>query len=84
MSSFQAEILTPDGTLFKGEVTGVKMPGTLGSFEVKANHAPIVSSLEQGTVLVRKADGETTYTISGGFVEVASNNLTLIAESVSK
>lgn len=82
MSSFNAQILTPEGSLFEGEVTGVQMPGALGRFEVKANHAPIVSTLEEGSVVVRKADGEVNYTISGGFVEVAKNKLTLLAESV--
>ncbi len=82
MAGFQAQILTPNGSLFEGEVTGVQMPGVMGSFEVKANHAPIVSSLEKGNVLVRKEDGDLFYTISGGFVEVAKNRLTLLAESV--
>lgn len=82
MSTFKAQILTPEGTLFNGDVTGVKMPGSEGSFEVKANHAPIVSTLEKGNVLIRTTENETNYTISGGFVEVASNKLTLIAESV--
>ncbi len=82
MSTFQAQILTPNGSLFEGEVSGVQMPGEMGSFEVKANHAPIVSALNEGTVLVRKADGDVNYNISGGFVEVAKNKLTLLAESV--
>ena len=84
MSTFIAQILTPEGSLFEGDVTGVKMPGTQGSFEVKANHAPIVSTLEEGDVLVRKSEGETNYKISGGFVEVAESKLTLLAESVIK
>ena len=82
MSTFQAQILTPNGSLFEGEVSGVKMPGAMGSFEVKANHAPIVSALDKGKVLVRKADGDVNYNISGGFVEVAKNKLTLLAESI--
>ena len=84
MSTFIAQILTPEGSLFEGDVTGVKMPGTMGSFEVKANHAPLVSTLEEGDVLVRISEGETNYKISGGFVEVAENKLTLLAESVIK
>lgn len=84
MSTFNAQILTPEGSLFKGEVTGVKLPGSQGSFEVRANHAPIVSTLEQGDVLVRKAGGDSIFTISGGFVEVNNNKLTLLAESVAK
>lgn len=82
MNTFKAQILTPEGSLFEGEVTGVQMPGSQGSFEVKAHHAPIVSTLEKGNVLIRKTDGESTYTISGGFVEVNNNKLTLLAESV--
>jgi F-type H+-transporting ATPase subunit epsilon len=84
MSTFNAQILTPNGSLFEGEVSGVKLPGTQGSFEVKANHAPIVSTLEKGTVLVRKSGGDVTYAISGGFVEVNNNKLTLLAESVEE
>lgn len=84
MSTFNAQILTPDGSLFEGEVSGVKLPGSEGSFEVKANHAPIVSTLDKGSVLVRKSDGDVTYVISGGFVEVNNNKLTLLAESVSE
>ncbi|MEQ8525396.1 ATP synthase F1 subunit epsilon [Gracilimonas sp.] len=84
MSTFNAQILTPNGSLFEGEVTGVKLPGTQGSFEVKANHAPIVSTLEKGNVLVRKNDGDSNFSISGGFVEVNNNKLTLLAESVEE
>ncbi|MBO6792349.1 MAG: ATP synthase F1 subunit epsilon [Balneolaceae bacterium] len=82
MASFQAQILTPNGSLFEGEVTGVQMPGVMGSFEVKANHAPIVSALEKGNVLIRQGSEEINVTISRGFVEVANNKLTLLAESV--
>ncbi len=82
MSTFHAQILTPEGTLFEGSVTGVQMPGSQGSFEVKANHAAIVSTLDEGTVLVRKNGEDVNYKISGGFVEVNNNTLTLIAESI--
>lgn len=58
------------------------MPGVMGSFEVKANHAPIVSALEKGKVLIRQGSEEINVTISSGFVEVANNKLTLLAESV--
>ncbi|MBP9179001.1 MAG: F0F1 ATP synthase subunit epsilon, partial [Bacteroidia bacterium] len=41
----QVDILTPDKVLFSGEATSVKLPGSLGQFEVLNNHAPLVSSL---------------------------------------
>ncbi len=85
MSTFHAQILTPEGPLFEGEVTGVKMPGELGSFEVKYNHAPIVSTLEKGSVLIRiQNEKDKNFQITGGFVEVNQNMLTLIAESATE
>lgn len=82
MNNFEAQILTPEGSLFDGEVTGVKLPGTMGSFEVKSLHADIISTLDIGHILVRKADGEDlVFAVSGGFVEVHNNTLTLLAEA---
>lgn len=83
MSTFNAKILTPEGAVFEGNVIGVRMPGSLGSFEIKYNHAPIVSTLKAGVVAVRTDTGEQLFTISGGMVEMASNDLTLLAESVT-
>jgi F-type H+-transporting ATPase subunit epsilon len=82
MNSFQAQILTPEGTLFDDDVKGVQMPGAEGSFEVKTLHADIISTLEVGHILVRKASGEEQhFSVSGGFVEVHDNKLTLLAEA---
>lgn len=82
MNSFKAQILTPEGSLFDDEVTGVRVPGEMGSFEVKTLHANIISSLEVGDILVRKATGEELhFAVTGGFVEVMDNKLTLLAEA---
>lgn len=82
MNNFEAQILTPEGTLFDDQVTGVQVPGTLGSFEIKTLHASIISTLEIGKIVVRKADGdEMIFSVSGGFVEVHDNKLTLLAEA---
>ena len=43
-------IVSPEKTLYEGEVEGVKLPGTLGRFEVLKGHAPIISTLVAGTV----------------------------------
>ena len=82
MNSFKAQILTPGGSLFDDEVTGVRVPGEMGSFEVKTLHANIISSLEVGEILVRKASGdEQHFAVTGGFIEVVDNKLTLLAEA---
>lgn len=82
MNSFKAQILTPEGSIFDDEVTGVRLPGEMGSFEVKTLHANIISSLAIGRILVRKATGdEKHFAVTGGFVEVVNNKLTLLAEA---
>jgi F-type H+-transporting ATPase subunit epsilon len=54
-------VLTPEREIFQGTVTSVKVPGTLGEFQVLKNHAPIVSSLEAGVIHVVTAQGEYRY-----------------------
>jgi F-type H+-transporting ATPase subunit epsilon len=50
-------VLSPDKEIFKGTVKSVKVPGTLGQFQVLNNHAPIVSSLQEGTVYMETGAG---------------------------
>jgi len=50
-------VLTPDKKIFEGEIVSVKVPGSLGQFQVLKNHAPIVSSLLTGTVEIVTAKG---------------------------
>jgi len=83
MKAFTFELVTPEGLVFSGQVESVQAPGTLGSFEVLYNHAPLVSTLTEGTVRIRTADGATkTYTIDGGVVEVLQNKVALLAEKI--
>ncbi|SEM41835.1 ATP synthase F1 subcomplex epsilon subunit [bacterium A37T11] len=75
-------IITPDKSVYEGEVTSVTVPGTLGSFEVLENHAPIISTLDDGKVIIRKHKEEEVIRIKGGVVEVIRNNVTVLAEAV--
>lgn len=75
-------IITPDQSVFEGNITSVTVPGTAGAFEVLENHAPIVSTLESGKVIVRTGKGEDIFDIVGGVVEVIQNNVTVLAEGI--
>ena len=75
----QLDIISPDKSLYSGEVTSVTLPGSKGSFQVLNNHAPIISSLDKGTVKVKDKEGEKTFDISGGIVEVLNNNIIVLA-----
>lgn len=84
-NTFKAQILTPDGPLFEGDVTGVQVPGSGGNFLMLFNHAPIVSTLTIGQVIIKKPDNsETVYAVSGGFVEMNNNVMTLLAEKAEE
>ncbi len=76
------EILTPDKTVYEGEVTSVTVPGTMGAFEVLKDHAPIISTLEHGKVMVRASTGFETFIIKGGVVEVLENKIIVLAEGI--
>ena len=76
------EILTPDKKVFEGDVTSVTVPGTLGSFQILRDHAPLISTLEDGPVIVKDAATLHTFNIKGGVVEVLDNKIIVLAEAV--
>jgi len=77
------EIITPDKKIFAGDIKSVRVPGEKGSFQVLKDHAPIISTLEGGIVYIVDLDGkEIQYVISGGVVEVKTNQIILLADSV--
>jgi F-type H+-transporting ATPase subunit epsilon len=83
----QLEILTPEKKLYSGEIYGIQLPGISGSFEVLEKHAPLVSALGKGSikVLLDKTGNNTTrFTISGGFIEVLDNRVSVLVEGATQ
>jgi F-type H+-transporting ATPase subunit epsilon len=77
------EIITPDQKIYEGDIRSVRVPGKKGSFQVLKDHAPIISTLESGPViLVEQSGNETRFEINGGVIEVKANKIILLAESV--
>ena len=74
------DILTPDSTLFSGEATFGGLPGSDGSLGILNNHAPLVTTLKAGQVVVRAEGGEQSFEVNGGSVEVLNNVVTVLAE----
>lgn len=73
-------IIAPDRLVFEGEVESVTLPGTVGSFTVLNNHAPIISSLEKGKIVYKGTDGLSEISVKSGFAEVKSNILSICVE----
>jgi F-type H+-transporting ATPase subunit epsilon len=77
------EIITPEQKIFEGDIKSVRVPGKKGSFQVLKNHAPIVSTLDSGSIIMADMEGkESIYEISGGVIEVKANKIILLADSV--
>jgi F-type H+-transporting ATPase subunit epsilon len=76
------ELVSPARLLFSGDVTSVQIPGTEGEMMILEGHAPVLSTLRPGVVVVQK-DGGTTEKmfVRGGFAEVNAQGLTLLAET---
>ncbi len=73
-------IIAPDRMVFEGDVESVTLPGTVGSFTVLNNHAPIISSLESGKIVYKDANGQTNIVVRSGFAEVSHNILSICVE----
>ncbi len=76
------EIIAPDQKLYSGEVDLVQVPGSKGSFQILRNHAPIISTLEQGQIRIVDQKGETTlFDVDGGVIEAKNNKIIVLAET---
>ncbi|MBR2302112.1 MAG: ATP synthase F1 subunit epsilon [Bacteroidaceae bacterium] len=77
--SFTLEVISPEKVLFSGRVHLVTLPGEKGAFTILYNHAPLISTLVQGTIRVLD-DTEHTIDIKSGFVEVRANSVIVCVE----
>ena len=80
--SFNLEIVSPVKMVFEGEVNSITIPGTLGSFQVLQNHAPLISTFIVGRIKVEKDSESMEYSTSGGVFEVKNNKAIVLADSI--
>lgn len=75
------EIISPEKKVFSDEVKIITVPGTLGSFQMLKNHAPIVSTLEKGDIIIKKNDDiEIKISIKSGLLECKKNHICILIE----
>ncbi len=85
MAKLTLEIITGEQLLFRQEeIDEVIAPGTVGELGVLPNHAPLVTSLQAGELRVKTADGEEPFFISGGFLEVKNDIVTVLADTAER
>ena len=87
------EIVSPEKTLFTGDVSSVQLPGSEGSFQILNNHAPIVSTLKKGEIKLKGSfdndyaenlnvqnNKEASLEIQSGVIEMKKNKLIILVD----
>jgi len=82
MATFQLDIVTPEKTIYSGDVEQVQAPGADGGFGVLSGHQPMLAALAIGQVVFTQADGtDQKLAVSGGFANVSREGMTVLAET---
>jgi F-type H+-transporting ATPase subunit epsilon len=80
--AFALDIVTPERQVLSDEVVSIVVPGVDGYLGVLAGHAPLMTELREGDVQARRADGsEVLMSIGGGFMDVANDQVVILADS---
>ena len=77
MAKLQLNVVTAEGESFSGEVDMVVAPGEVGEFTVLPSHARLISTLTAGELRFDQAGVSTSLALTGGFLEVAGNRVTV-------
>jgi F-type H+-transporting ATPase subunit epsilon len=81
-ATFPLDIVTPERTVLSDTVTSVQLPAVTGSLGVLAGHAPMLADLGVGECVVKLPNGaEETLAVSGGFVDVSRQGVTVLADT---
>ena len=77
----RCEIVSQDRMVFEGDVDIVVVPGALGEMGILPGHAPLLSALDLGVIRVKTGDKEEVFTVTGGFIEVQPDIVTIMADA---
>ena len=80
MSGFKFRLVSQEELLFEGDVSMVTAPGIDGEMGVLKNHTPLLSLLKPGEVIAKTADGDKSFYVSGGVLEVQPNEVMVLCD----
>lgn len=78
--SFDVAVISPQQPLFQGSAKMVVVPAYDGEVGILHNHAPMMALLGEGTLRIETDTGTRRFHISGGFVQVLENNVSILSE----
>ncbi|MBP1934034.1 F0F1 ATP synthase subunit epsilon [Ammoniphilus resinae] len=81
MNTVLVEVVTPERVVYRGDARIVVAKGLEGELGILPNHVPLVTPLRIALVQIKKAEGEDVIAVSGGFMEVRKDKITILAEA---
>ena len=84
MSSINLDIVTAERIVYSEEVDAVIAPGAEGQLGILPHHAPLMTILQSGELVVRRGSEEDIMAISGGFLEVRPDRVIVLADSAER
>jgi F-type H+-transporting ATPase subunit epsilon len=85
MTTFDVSIVTQEKVFLDAEVTALQIPGGAGYLGVLANHAPLLTTIVEGTLSLTLPDKSVRrFAVDGGFMEVADNQATILPDSIEE
>lgn len=84
MAPMLLEIITAERQVYSDEVDAVVAPGIEGQLGILPHHAPLMTVLQPGELLIRKDGEEAFLAVTGGFMEVLGNKVTVLADAAER
>ncbi len=84
MGKLQFEIVTAESVVHSDEVDLIVVPGIDGEMAILPSHAPLMTMLQPGELIVRKGSEEDSIFVSGGFFELMNDKVTILADSAER
>ncbi len=84
MSTIKLDVVTAERVVFSDEVDVVVAPGVEGQLGILPHHAPLMTMLQPGELLVRKGEEELCIAVSGGFLEVRPDRVIVLADAAER
>lgn len=82
--AFQLSVISPERKLFEGAATFAVLPAFDGEIGILYGHAPLMALLGEGRLRVETEGGTRRFRVSGGFVQVVDNEVSVLSESAEE
>ena len=84
MATMKLEIITAEQVVYSDDVEALVAPGTEGELGILPHHAALMTMLQPGELMVRKDGDETFLAVTGGFLEVMENRVSILADAAER